>query len=58
MDFKITGNEYEDPDDPVASATNELLGAANSIDAAAKKLEKLRPRRSVKVGESYVLCII
>lgn len=45
----VVGNEFEDPDDPTVIAENELLGAANSIDAAAKKLEKLRPRRSVKV---------
>lgn len=30
-------------------AENELLGAAASIDAAAKKLDSLRPRKSVKV---------
>jgi len=48
--IKIVGSDYEDPDDPTVIAENELLGAANSIDAAAKKLEKLRPRRSVKVS--------
>jgi talin len=47
----FVGSEYEDPDDPTVIAENELLGAANSIDAAAKKLEKLRPRRSIKVGD-------
>ena len=39
-----------DPDDPCAIAETELLGAASSIDAAAKKLAALRPRRQVKVG--------
>lgn len=38
-----------DPDDPTVIAENELLGAAASIDAAAKKLASLRPRRSFKV---------
>ena len=38
-----------DPDDPTVIAENELLGAANSIDAAAKKLASLRPRRSIQV---------
>lgn len=40
----------EDPDDPTVIAENELLGAAASIDAAAKKLASLRPRRSVQVS--------
>ena len=48
----FVGNEYEDPDDPTVIAENELLGAANSIDAAAKKLEKLRPRRSIRVSQA------
>lgn len=43
------GNEWVDPDDPTVIAENELLGAANSIDAAAKKLASLRPRRSIQV---------
>ncbi|XP_021951847.1 talin-1 isoform X2 [Folsomia candida] len=47
----MKGSEYEDPDDPTVIAENELLGAANSIDAAAKKLEKLRPRRSIKEAD-------
>ena len=46
----VSGSEYEDPDDPTVIAENELLGAANSIDAAAKKLEKLRPRKSIRVS--------
>lgn len=37
-----------DPDDPTVIAENELLGAAASIDAAAKKLAALRPRRSIQ----------
>lgn len=52
------GTDWVDPDDPTVIAENELLGAANSIDAAAKKLASLRPRRSVQVRrtiQSYML---
>ena len=41
-----SGIDWEDPDDPTVVAENELLGAAASIDAAAKKLANLRPRQS------------
>lgn len=41
-----------DPDDPTVIAENELLGAAASIDAAAKKLASLRPRKSVTQVQS------
>jgi len=45
------GTDWEDPEDPTVIAENELLGAASSIDAAAKKLANLRPRIcSTKVG--------
>lgn len=43
------GTDWVDPDDPTVIAENELLGAAASIDAAAKKLASLRPRKSIKV---------
>lgn len=40
-----------DPEDPTVIAGTELLGAAASIDAAAKKLANLRPREiTVKVS--------
>ncbi|GFY46974.1 talin-2 [Trichonephila inaurata madagascariensis] len=42
----LKGADWEDPDDPMIIAENELLGAANSIDAAAKKLANLKPRIS------------
>jgi len=38
-----------DPEDPTVIAENELLGAAAAIEAAAKKLEQLRPRTKPKV---------
>ena len=46
MDFCSSGLDWEDPDDPTVIAENELIGAANSIDAAARKLMALRPRRT------------
>lgn len=39
-----------DPDDPTVIAENELLGAAKSIEAAAKKLMQLKPRASARVS--------
>lgn len=41
----LKGSDWVDPEDPTVIAENELLGAAASIDAAAKKLANLRPRR-------------
>jgi hypothetical protein len=46
----LVGTDWVDPDDPTVIAENELLGAAASIDAAAKKLASLRPRKSVQVS--------
>lgn len=43
-----------DPEDPTVIAENELLGAAASIDAAAKKLASLRPRQNIKVINSFL----
>ncbi|XP_018408306.1 PREDICTED: talin-2 [Nanorana parkeri] len=40
----MKGTEWVDPEDPTVIAETELLGAAASIEAAAKKLEQLRPR--------------
>uniref|UniRef100_T1J0N6 FERM domain-containing protein n=1 Tax=Strigamia maritima TaxID=126957 RepID=T1J0N6_STRMM len=42
----LKGSDWVDPDDPTVIAENELLGAASSIEAAAKKLANLRPRKS------------
>lgn len=38
------GEGWVDPEDPTVIAETELLGAASSIDAAAKKLASLQPR--------------
>ncbi|XP_043217689.1 talin-2-like isoform X2 [Amphibalanus amphitrite] len=48
---QLKGSDWVDPDDPCAIAETELLGAASSIDAAAKKLAALRPRRQVKEAD-------
>ncbi|XP_076321982.1 talin-1-like [Tachypleus tridentatus] len=41
----LKGSDWFDPDDPTVIAETELLGAASSIDAAAKKLAFLKPRK-------------
>lgn len=43
------GSDWVDPDDPTVIAENELLTAASSIEAAAKKLAQLKPRQQAKV---------
>ncbi|KAK0407513.1 hypothetical protein QR680_019234 [Steinernema hermaphroditum] len=49
---QLKGDAWTDPSDPTAIAENELLGAANSIEAAAIKLAQLRPRTVHKVDEN------
>jgi len=41
------GSEWVDPYDPTVVAESELLSAANSIEAAARKLSQLQPRELV-----------
>uniref|UniRef100_A0A8C5CVK5 Talin 2 n=1 Tax=Gadus morhua TaxID=8049 RepID=A0A8C5CVK5_GADMO len=48
----MKGSEWVDPEDPTVIAETELLGAAASIEAAAKKLEQLKPRAKPKVGSN------
>ncbi|XP_064292938.1 talin-1 isoform X2 [Plodia interpunctella] len=48
----LKGSDWVDPADPTIIAETELLGAAASIDAAARKLEALRPRKAVAVQEA------
>lgn len=48
----LKGSDWVDPEDPTVIAENELLGAAASIDAAAKKLASLRPRRQPDIKVS------
>ncbi|XP_015703828.1 talin-1 isoform X1 [Coturnix japonica] len=47
----MKGTEWVDPEDPTVIAENELLGAAASIEAAAKKLEQLKPRAKPKQAD-------
>ena len=49
--FCVEGNDWVNPDDLTAVAEMELLGAANSIEAAAKKLAELQPRPQPQVRE-------
>ena len=44
----LKDDDWVDPSDPTFIAENELLGAAKSIDNAAKKLAALKPRREIK----------
>lgn len=48
----LKGADWIDPSDPCVVAENELLGAASSIEAAARKLAALKPRSAAagKVG--------
>ena len=43
----LKGEDWVNPNDPAVIAENELLKAAASIEAAARKLEELQPRREV-----------
>ncbi|KAG7237842.1 hypothetical protein INR49_031736 [Caranx melampygus] len=47
----LVGSEWVDPEDPTVIAETELLGAAASIEAAAKKLEQLKPRAKPKQAD-------
>ncbi|KAJ8248766.1 hypothetical protein GJAV_G00227510 [Gymnothorax javanicus] len=47
----MKGTEWADPEDPTVVAETELLGAAASIEAAAKKLEQLKPRAKPKQAD-------
>ncbi|XP_035251832.1 talin-2-like isoform X1 [Anguilla anguilla] len=49
--MKDGGSEWVDPEDPTVVAETELLGAAASIEAAAKKLEQLKPRGKPKQAD-------
>merc|ERR1711899_29901 len=47
----LKDDDWVDPSDPTFIAENELLGAAKSIDSAAKKLAALKPRGEIKGKE-------
>ena len=48
--------DWVDPEDPIVIAETQLLGAANAIEAAARKLEQLQPRKAVKVSTRCQHC--
>lgn len=48
---QLKDDDWVDPTDPTFIAENELLGAAKSIENAAKKLASLKPRREIKGKE-------
>ena len=50
----MTGADWVNPEDPNGIAENELLGAAASIEAAARKLAELKPRARPKVGRLWL----
>nr|XP_009301497.1 talin-2 isoform X1 [Danio rerio]XP_009301498.1 talin-2 isoform X1 [Danio rerio]XP_017212354.1 talin-2 isoform X1 [Danio rerio] len=50
-DEGVYSTEWVDPEDPTVIAETELLGAAASIEAAAKKLEQLKPRAKPKQAD-------
>lgn len=50
LSLRLPGSDWVDPEDPNVIAENELLSAANAIEAAAKKLSQLRPRQKARVG--------
>lgn len=54
------GADWVDPEDPTVIAENELLSAASSIEAAAKKLSALKPRQAARVRNTvfYFLCVL
>ena len=43
----LKGPDWVNPEDPTVIAENELLAAAAAIEAAARKLEELQPRKEV-----------
>ncbi|XP_048581539.1 talin-like isoform X2 [Nematostella vectensis] len=47
----LKGSEWVNPEDPNIIAENELLGAAASIEAAARKLAELRPKPRPKEAD-------
>ncbi|XP_065063830.1 talin-like isoform X3 [Rhopilema esculentum] len=48
---ELKGTEWVNPEDPNVIAENELLGAAASIEAAARKLAELKPRQRPKQAD-------
>ena len=56
----LAGSDWVDPNDPTVIAERELLGAANKIEAAARKLAQLQARKMPKVCSllAWFLCML
>ena len=54
----LKGADWVDPDDPMLIAENELLGAAQSIEKAAKKLASLKPRREAGASNVSIAILV
>lgn len=54
----LLGNNWIDPNDPTVIAESELLAAASQIEAAARKLMELQPRREAKVKDIMYFCFL
>ncbi len=52
---QLKDDDWVDPSDPTFIAENELLGAAKSIENAARKLSTLKPRKEIK-GKVSLSC--
>lgn len=48
---QLKGSDWVNPDDPNVIAENELLSAANAIEAAARKLALLKPRTGARKAD-------
>ena len=53
----IVGSDWVNLKDPTIVAETELLNAAAAIEAAAKKLEELRPRPEMVILHFSLECI-
>ena len=51
FDSNLIVEDFVNPDDPTFIAENELLNAANAIEAAAKKISTLKPRENNVVSD-------
>jgi talin len=50
---RLKGNDLVDPEDPTVIAEQELLSAANAIEAAARKISSLKPRQNTNAVSDF-----
>ena len=53
---QLKDDDWVDPSDPTFVAETELLGAAKSIENAARKLSSLKPRKEIKGKVCIIVC--